>query len=95
MSNKRYYKDNCFTPNWIEFDLEEKQSKTQLQTETQSQAQTEKEVSLETQRRKDIDTLLRELDEIRQNIQRVAEKQQRLADLMRFYTQDYARWHRN
>ena len=92
MSNKRYYNENCFVPNWIEFDLEELQRQTQLQTNTQkqSQAQSEKEVSLETQQRKDVNTLLRELDEIMQNIEKVAEKQQRLADLMRFYNQGYA-----
>ena len=82
MSNKKYFKDNCFTPNWIEFNLDEVQAQTQVETE--------KEVSLETQHRKDVNTLLRELDEIRQNIERVAEKQQRLANLMSFYTQDYA-----
>ena len=82
MSNKKYFKDNCFTPNWIEFNLDEVQAQTQVETE--------KEVSLETQQRKDVNTLLRELDEIRQNIERVAEKQQRLANLMSFYTQDYA-----
>ena len=82
MSNKKYFKDNCFTPNWIEFNLDEVQAQTQVETE--------KEVSLETLHRKDVNTLLRELDEIRQNIERVAEKQQRLANLMSFYTQDYA-----
>ena len=86
MSNKRYYNENCFVPNWIEFDLEELQRQSQLQTQTQSQAQSEKEVSLETQQRKDVNTLLRELDEIRQNIELVAEKQHRLANLMGFYT---------
>ena len=82
MSNKKYFKDNCFTPNWIEFNLDEVQAQTQVETE--------KEVSLETLHRKDVNTLLRELDEIRQNIEGVAEKQQRLANLMSFYTQDYA-----
>ena len=92
MSNKRYYNENCFVPNWIEFDLEELQRQTQLQTktQTQSQAQSEKEVSLETQQRKDVNTLLRELDEIRQNIEKVAEKQQKLANLMRFHNEGYA-----
>ena len=92
MSNKKYYKDNCFTPNWIEFDLEELQRQTQLQTntQTQSQAQSAKEVSLETQQRKDVNTILRELDEIRQNIEKVAEKQQKLAELMSFHNQGYA-----
>lgn len=90
MSNKKVYKENCFTPNWIEFDLEEIQRQTQLQTQIQSQAQSEKEVSLETQQRKDVNTLLRELDEIRQNIEKVAEKQQKLAELMSFYTRGYA-----
>ena len=90
MSNKRYYNENCFVPNWIEFDLEELQRQSQLQTQTQSQAQSEKEVSLETQQRKDVNTLLRELDEIRQNIEKVAEKQQKLANLKRFHNEGYA-----
>jgi len=55
-----------------------------------STAQTAKEERLETQRRKDLNTLLKELDDIRQNIERVAEKQHRLANLMSFYNGEFA-----
>ena len=40
--------------------------------------------------RKDLNTLLKELDEIKQNIEKVAEKQHRLANLMSFYTGEFA-----
>ena len=50
----------------------------------------ERKDSLESKRRKDLNTLLKELDEIRQNIERVAEKQHRLANLMSFYSEDFA-----
>ena len=35
--------------------------------------------------------ILKELDEIKQNIERVAEKQHRLKNLMSFYTGEFAR----
>lgn len=78
MSEKKDYLNKCFSPNWIEVDLEEVQRQ-----------QVVREVTLET-RRKDLDTLLRELDEIKQNIERAAEKQHRLANLMGFYTGELA-----
>jgi glutaredoxin 2 len=74
MSNKKLYENKCFSPNWIEVDLEYERT------------QTTKEERLETKHRKDLKTLLKELDEIKQNIEKVAEKQQRLANLMGFYT---------
>ena len=40
------------------------------------------EVRLENRRRKDLDTLLKELEEIKENIEKVAEKQHRLTNLM-------------
>ena len=49
-----------------------------------------REVRLEDRRRKDLNTLLRELDEIKQNIEKAAEKQHRLANLMGFYTGEFA-----
>ena len=72
--NRKEYNNKCFSPNWIEIDLDEVES------------HTVKEERLESKRRKDLNTLLRELDEIKQNIEKVAEKQHRLANLMRFYT---------
>ena len=79
MSNKKDFKNNCFSPNWIEVDLEE--SKRQQVT---------KEERLESKRRKDLNTLLKELDEIKENIERVAEKQHRLANLSAFYSGEFA-----
>ncbi|MBE7703682.1 MAG: hypothetical protein E7Z89_06500 [Cyanobacteria bacterium SIG28] len=79
MSDKKYYKDKCFCPNWLEVDLEEAKAR-----------QTAKEASLESTHRKDLNTLLKELEEIKQNIERVAEKQHRLANLMSFYSGEFA-----
>ena len=79
MSTKKDYENRCFSPNWIEIDLEE----TARQQEV-------REVRLENKRRKDLKTLLKELDEIKQNIERVAEKQHRLANLMGFYSGNFA-----
>lgn len=79
MSAKKDYQNRCFSPNWLEINLEE------------SAEQYEKrEVRLESKRRKDLNTLLKELDEIRQNIEKVAEKQHRLANLMGFYSGEFA-----
>jgi len=44
---------------------------------------------LEIKQRKDLATLLRELDEIKENIERVAEKQLRLTNLGKFYFQEF------
>lgn len=79
MSNKKDFKNNCFSPNWLEVDLTEAKP-----------AVTVKEERLESKRRKDLNTLLKELDEIRQNIEKAAEKQHRLANLMRFYSKEFA-----
>ena len=76
--NRKEYNNKCFSPNWIEIDLDEVES------------HTVKEERLESKRRKDLNTLLRELDEIKQNIEKVAEKQHRLANLMSFYTGEFA-----
>ena len=75
------FNNNCFSPDWLEVDLSEAE---ELQTELN------KEVSLESKRRKDLKTLLIELDEIKKNIEKAAEKQHRLANLMGFYTGELA-----
>lgn len=80
MSNKKDFKNNCFSPNWIEVDLEDCKKEAVI-----------KEERLESKRRKDLNTLLRELEEIKQNIERVAEKQHRLASLSAFYSGEFAR----
>ena len=96
MSNKKDYFNKCFSPNWIEVDLEtvDRQQKEVTQTGNESYKNVStyenREVRLEERRRKDLNTLLRELEEIKQNIERVAEKQHRLANLMSFYTGDFA-----
>ena len=96
MSNKKDYFNKCFSPNWIEFDLE---TVDRQQKEVSNVSESDnnfvrtcerKESSLGNNRRKDLNTLLKELDEIKQNIERVAEKQHRLANLMKLYTEDYA-----
>ncbi|MCQ2753710.1 MAG: hypothetical protein MJ231_01535 [bacterium] len=78
MSSKQDFNNNCFSPNWLEVDLEN------------TTRQVTKEERLESKQRKDLKTLLRELDEIKQNIENVAEKQHRLANLMGFYSGTFA-----
>ena len=95
MTNKKEYFNKCFSPNWIEVDLEEVQNQQKEVIEI-SQAEyelvhtNERKEHLESKRRKDLNTLLKELDEIKQNIERVAEKQHRLANLMSFYSGEFA-----
>ena len=95
MSNKKDYFNKCFSPNWIEVDLEtvDRQQKEVIEVSESDYNLVrthERKDSLENKQRKDLNTLLRELDEIKQNIERVAEKQHRLANLMSFYTGDFA-----
>lgn len=79
MSAKKDFQNKCFSPNWIEVDLEEV-----------TRQHEKREERLESKRRKDLNTLLKELDEIKQNIEKVAEKQHRLANLMGFYSGELA-----
>ena len=79
MTSKKDYQNKCFSPNWLEVDLEEART-----------ARTVREERLESKRRKDLNTLLKELDEIKQNIEKAAEKQHRLANLMGFYSGEFA-----
>ena len=95
MSNKKDYLNKCFSPNWIEVDLEtvDRQTKEVIEVSKSDYNlvhTNERKESLETRRRKDLNTLLRELDEIKQNIERVAEKQHRLKNLMSFYSGEFA-----
>ena len=95
MSNKKEYFNKCFSPNWIEVDLEtvDRQQKEVIEVseaDYEFVRTYERKESLETRRRKDLNTLLRELDEIKQNIEKVAEKQHRLANLMSFYSGEFA-----
>lgn len=78
-TSKKDFENKCFSPNWLEVDLEEV-----------ARQQVKREDRLESKRRKDLQTLLKELDEIKQNIERVAEKQHRLANLMGFYSGELA-----
>ena len=78
--SRKEYNNKCFLPNWLEVDLAEV-----------SDHQLNKEERLEGKRRKDLNTLLKELDEIKQNIEKAAEKQHRLANLMSFYTGEFAK----
>ena len=95
MTNKKEYFNKCFSPNWIEIDLEtvNRQQKEVIEVSESDyelvRTQKRKD-NLETRRRKDLNTLLRELDEIKQNIEKVAEKQHRLANLMSFYSGEFA-----
>ena len=80
--SKKEFNNNCFSPNWLEIDTNGAES---YRTEVN------KEDRLESKQRKDLKTLLKELDEIKENIERAVEKQRRLANLMGFYTGELAR----
>ena len=91
MPNKKNYNNNCFSPNWVDFDLETlyRQQKEVIESCSENYKNVHinnRKESLETRRRKDLNTLLRELEEIKQNIETVAEKQQYLANLMNYYS---------
>ena len=81
MSAKKDFKNNCFSPNWLEVDLSKAESRENT---------VNKEVRPESERRKDLNTLLKELDEIKKNIEKAVEKQHRLANLVGFYTGEFA-----
>ena len=80
MLNKEF-KNRCFSPNWVEVDLGD--------AAKSNDTAENKEVRLESQR-KDLKTLLTELDEIKKNIEKAVEKQHRLANLIGFYTGEFA-----
>ena len=95
MTNKKDYLNKCFSPNWVEVDLNsvQKQQKEVIevsQAEYELVYSNERKDNLENKRRKDLNTLLKELEEIKSNIERVAEKQHRLANLMSFYSGEFA-----
>ena len=95
MSNKKDYLNKCFSPNWIEVDLDMVQAQQKEvieigQAEYVPVSTYERKERLESRQRKDLNTLLRELEEIKQNIEKVAEKQHRLANLMGFYSGEFA-----
>lgn len=79
--SRKEFDNNCFSPNWLEVDL----SDTAVNAEP-----VHKEVRLESKQRKDLTTLLKELDEIKENIEKAVEKQHRLANLIGFYTGELA-----
>ena len=100
MNNKKTYENKCFSPNWIEIDLDEINDNISAKEVNQTAAglntrksdnQYNKETRLESKRRKDLNTLLKELNEIKEGIERAAEKQHRLANLMSFYTGEFAK----
>ena len=68
-SNKRHYMDGCFCANWVDVDV------------TESSEPQKEQVSY---RRKDLQTLLDELEEIKRNIELVNEKKIVLENLMKF-----------
>ena len=87
MSTKKEYENKCFSPSWID----SYEIILQATERHKIEGQTEKEERLESKRRKDLNTLLKELEEIKQNIEKAAEKQHRLANLMSFYTGEFAK----
>ena len=89
--NKNEYNNKCFSPDWIELSLRDTVNSANKEANSeQISPHTVKEERLESKRRKDLNTLLKELDEIKQTIERAAEKQHRLANLMSFYTGEFA-----
>ena len=66
--NKRHYLDGCFCANWVDVEVQEASLNQDFSE----------------YRRKDLKTLLQELDEIKRNIENVNEKKLILENLMRF-----------
>lgn len=87
MTARKEYDNKCFSPSWLDNDEIISQAVENHTTE----GQTKKEDRLESKRRKDLNTLLKELDEIKLSIERAAEKQHRLANLMSFYSGEFAK----
>lgn len=91
--NRKEYENRCFSPNWVEIDVSQTEESVQKEVRLTNNdvSHINKEERLESKRRKDLNTLLKELDEIKLSIERAAEKQHRLANLMGFYTGEFAR----
>lgn len=90
--DRKDYLNKCFSPNWVEVDLEDGDRACYERVRSSNDKEDghiSKEVRLESKRRKDLNTLLNELEEIKQNIEKAAEKQHRLANLMNFYTGEF------
>lgn len=94
--SKNDYLNNCFSPNWLEVELSDEVNsissteKGANENQVELQSVHNKEERLEDQRRKDLNTLLKELEDIKQNVERAVEKQRRLTNLMSFYTGEFA-----
>ena len=66
--NKRHYMDGCLCGNWVDVEVNEDSQASSFEHNYQ---------------RKDLQTLLDELEEIKRNIERIAEKERILEDLLR------------
>ena len=95
--SKQDFFNKCFSPNWLEVNLNKDEFDTVSSTEkganeniVEQMSVHNKEDRLEGLRHKDLNTLLKELEEIKQNVERAVEKQRRLTNLMGFYTGDFA-----
>ena len=72
--NKRDFFNGCFPSNWVEVEVEPKVEKSEQQTNSYQ--------------RKDVATLLAELEDIKNAFERIEEKKIRLQNLMMFYRGD-------
>ncbi len=73
-NNRRDFFNGCFPGNWTEAEVK----------------QEDKEEKRQVQQRKDLATLLAELEEIKNGFERIQEKQIRLQNLMKFYRGELA-----
>ena len=74
-SEKMLFEKGCFLPSWIEDNISEEPPIQQFQTA----------------KHKDLNTLLKELEEIKQHIQDVKEREWQLAYLLNFHTHRVAK----
>lgn len=74
MDNRRDFFNGCLPGNWTEADVNT----------------TKKEEKREERQRKDLATLLAELEEIKNGFEKIQEKQIRLQNLMKFYRGELA-----
>lgn len=79
--NKHYFNSGCFPSDWLEIDLRDaKEAKEKLATG----------IEVEDNKRKDLVTLLAELEEIKNAFEKLEEKKIRLQNLMMFYKGELA-----
>lgn len=80
MNSKDFFKTKGFSPNWLE-DTQAKEEQQTNKLEEQKQ-----EIIDHIEHRKELNTLLAELEEIKSEFNKISEKKERLQDLLKSYS---------